>query len=85
MSARRSTQKPWNSRRAWFYFFCGFSVFCVVCGVQAARPSTQAAATSVASSTSPERALLDQYCVTCHNQRAKTANLTLDTMDLAQL
>ena len=39
----------------------------------------------VASSKSPERAMLDQYCVTCHNQRAKTANLTLDTMDLAQL
>jgi mono/diheme cytochrome c family protein len=29
------------------------------------------------------RALIDQYCVTCHNQRAQTAGLTLDTMDLA--
>ncbi len=26
--------------------------------------------------------LLDQYCVTCHNQRLKTAGLLLDTMDL---
>ncbi len=32
---------------------------------------------------SPNRALLDTYCVTCHNQRAKTAGLTFDTMDLA--
>ena len=30
----------------------------------------------------PQRKLLDQYCVTCHNQRLKTANLTLDTLDL---
>src|SRR5215475_14937691 len=28
------------------------------------------------------RALLDQYCVTCHNERAKTAGLMLDKMDL---
>src|ERR1700722_17272110 len=31
----------------------------------------------------PDRALLDQYCVTCHNQRSKTAGLTFDTMDLS--
>src|SRR5207237_9099730 len=26
-------------------------------------------------------AVINQYCVTCHNQRAKTAGLMLDTMD----
>jgi hypothetical protein len=31
----------------------------------------------------PERALVDKYCVTCHNQRVKTAGLTLDTLNLA--
>jgi len=31
------------------------------------------------------RALLDQYCVTCHNARVKTANLLLDQLDLAHL
>ena len=30
-----------------------------------------------------ERALLDQYCVTCHNDRAKTSNLSLQNLDLA--
>ena len=30
----------------------------------------------------PDRAFLDQYCVTCHNERAKTASLLLDKMDL---
>src|SRR5215475_13633634 len=38
-----------------------------------------------AASSSPYRALLDQYCVTCHNQRSKTANVMFDTMDLANL
>src|SRR5579862_3868048 len=31
------------------------------------------------------RAVLDKYCVTCHNQRLKTGGLTLDTADLAQV
>ena len=30
----------------------------------------------------PSRALLDQYCVTCHNDRLKTADLALDTVDI---
>jgi len=36
-------------------------------------------------SVSAHRAMLDQYCVTCHNQKAKTAGLTFDTMDLSQV
>ena len=52
--------------------------------VRAADPAQQAAAPAAAPK-SPERALLDQYCVTCHNQRTKTANITFDTLDLAQL
>jgi len=30
-----------------------------------------------------QRALLDRYCVTCHNDRTKTANLSLAKLDLA--
>ena len=30
----------------------------------------------------PQRALVDKYCVTCHNQKIKTAGLTLDNKDL---
>ncbi len=29
--------------------------------------------------------LLKQYCITCHNQRTKTGNLTLDTVDTANI
>jgi Protein of unknown function (DUF1592)/Protein of unknown function (DUF1588)/Protein of unknown function (DUF1585)/Protein of unknown function (DUF1595)/Protein of unknown function (DUF1587)/Planctomycete cytochrome C len=31
------------------------------------------------------RAVLDKYCVTCHNQRLKTGGLALDNMDLAKV
>ncbi|MBV9506011.1 MAG: DUF1592 domain-containing protein [Acidobacteriia bacterium] len=31
------------------------------------------------------RETLDKYCVTCHNQRLKTAGLTLDSLDLARV
>src|SRR5262245_283413 len=34
---------------------------------------------------SAQRAVLDKYCVTCHNQRLKTSGLALDTLDLQQL
>ncbi|HEX5110198.1 MAG TPA: DUF1592 domain-containing protein [Vicinamibacterales bacterium] len=35
--------------------------------------------------TGAQRALVDQYCVTCHNAKLKTANLVLEDLDLAHL
>src|SRR5262245_38269579 len=32
-----------------------------------------------------DAAVLKQYCITCHNERAKTAGLTLDTLDYQHL
>ena len=49
---------------------------------RAQQPGTPAS-TPAGSTTSPQRALLDQYCVTCHNQRLKTAGLMLDTIDVS--
>ena len=43
------------------------------------------AAVPPAPDASATRAALDQYCVTCHNQKLKTANLLLDQLDLAHL
>jgi hypothetical protein len=37
----------------------------------------------VNSSLQSQRPVLDQYCVTCHNQKLKTAGLMLDKLDLA--
>src|SRR5437764_3532638 len=33
-------------------------------------------------SAAKQRALLDQYCVVCHNDKLKTANLSLEKLDL---
>jgi mono/diheme cytochrome c family protein len=33
----------------------------------------------------PHGALINQYCVTCHNQRARTGGLALDTMSLSNI
>lgn len=41
-----------------------------------------APASAPVASTASQRALIDKYCVVCHNQRAKTAGLMLDKMDL---
>jgi mono/diheme cytochrome c family protein len=43
----------------------------------------QAAARPAPAST--EAAFLNQYCITCHNERLKTGNLTLDTVDVANV
>jgi mono/diheme cytochrome c family protein len=58
--------------------------------VASAQPKAAAAAPAAKPAANPadvatQRALLDQYCVTCHNARAKTANLLLDQLDLAHL
>jgi len=53
---------------------------------QAGRPvaaaNTQLRASSDAAA---QRALLDRYCVTCHNQKLKIGGLTLDTIDVTNV
>ena len=56
----------------------------------AALSHVPAAARQLASSTaapaaSSQRAVLDRYCVTCHNQTLKTAGLALDTTDVTNV
>ena len=63
----------------------GLAITCVTFGqVQAAGPQQQPSAASPLA-VSPQRAVLDRYCVTCHNQKLKTAGLTLDTKDVANV
>src|SRR6266853_496360 len=50
----------------------GLAGACVAFG-QAAPPVTA------------QRAVIDQYCVTCHNQKLKTAGVMLDQADLAHV
>src|ERR1700674_3978783 len=50
---------------------------------QASRPQLNTSASNP--SVSAQREFLNQYCVSCHNERAKTAGLLLDKMDLADI
>jgi mono/diheme cytochrome c family protein len=43
------------------------------------------AARAGATPASPEAAFLNQYCIGCHNQRAKIGGLSLDTLDISRV
>ena len=48
---------------------------------QAATPASTPPAATSATAATPARELVGTYCVTCHNDRVKTANLALDKAD----
>src|SRR5262245_37514653 len=50
---------------------------------EAPKAPAAPAAARAAFDAKTQRALLDQYCVTCHNGRAKAGNLMLDSLDVA--
>jgi mono/diheme cytochrome c family protein len=53
-------------------------------GANRSAPATAAATPApTTASVAAQRALLDQYCVTCHSDKTKRANLTLEKLDLA--
>jgi mono/diheme cytochrome c family protein len=49
----------------------------VAVGTHAQQPATPAAVAA-----NPNKALIDRYCVTCHNQRLKTASVEFDRLEL---
>jgi mono/diheme cytochrome c family protein len=52
---------------------------------QAGRGSqTPSPAAPSSTSAAQQKAVIDQYCVTCHNQRVKTADLALDALDVSK-
>ncbi|SVD47353.1 uncharacterized protein METZ01_LOCUS400207, partial [marine metagenome] len=50
--------------------------FCMPVAVVIGQTSTE---------TPPTRQILDRYCVTCHNERLKTAGLMLDQVDVGDI
>jgi hypothetical protein len=54
-------------------------------GTAAARSPALPARTTAATNLPLDRALLDRYCVTCHNEKLKTGGLVLTGVDLAQV
>jgi hypothetical protein len=72
---------------AFALFVCTAASIATVAG-QSSPPSTRVAVPQPArtgASADAQRALLDRYCVSCHNDRAKTANLSLQGLDLSQV
>jgi hypothetical protein len=67
----------------WPAWLAGTLIVVCAAGVYlgAAGPVQQTRSTSSAP-VSPERALLNQYCVGCHNSRVKTADLALDAVNV---
>ena len=53
--------------------------------VSSGQTSRTQSSNSGSESISTQRALLDQYCVTCHNQKQNTAGLNLEKLDLARV
>jgi mono/diheme cytochrome c family protein len=69
-------------RKPQFIAICfTFSWAILVLRGQAAAPQPSKASVSPAT----PRSLIDQYCVSCHNQRLKTAGLMLDGLDLERV
>src|SRR5258706_1954256 len=75
-------------------FFTSFVVFAGITGIHAEKsgvtgsPSDARTATiSLAPSheRSIDRTMLDRYCLGCHNERVKTAGLSLEKLDVSQV
>jgi len=58
----------------------GWSLGLCVCGVLASLLNAESAAQQA----SAPRAVLDTYCVACHNQKLRTAGLSLDVLDVTK-
>jgi mono/diheme cytochrome c family protein len=59
-------------------------VIAVLWSVAPVARDLQGSGASSQAATAPPRAMLEKYCVTCHNQRLKTGGLALDTLDLTE-
>jgi mono/diheme cytochrome c family protein len=78
----------WRSLVAAFGLWAAVSVMSVSgqsAGVPAPTPVVPAAAPARTAEVAAQQALIDRYCVTCHSDRVKTANLSLQGLDLTNV
>jgi cytochrome c5 len=54
-------------------------------GQSAPAPVPVRATTPAPATTEQQKALINQYCVTCHSARLKTANLSLQDVDFTRI
>ena len=64
-------------------YVCAVLGFALAAFLQSSSSSAIVASRQQGAAASPQRALLDQYCVTCHNDKTRRANLSLEKLDLA--
>ena len=57
----------------------------MVCAAGISAQTVAPHAAAIAPTAAAERALLDQYCVTCHNDKLKTGGLSLQNLDLSTM
>jgi mono/diheme cytochrome c family protein len=69
-----------RARRASIFALCFACALALLAGVQTSARQTAPQAQPVM--VSAPRAVVDQYCVSCHNQRLRTGGLALDSLDL---
>src|SRR5580765_6483245 len=58
--------------------------FAAAYGPLRAAPLSPQLPSSAAAAAAPHRAVLQKYCITCHNERLRTAGLALDTVDISK-
>src|SRR5262249_12294862 len=61
------------------------SLLGIVYLVQGAPQKTPGSTASTFAPSSPQRTILNQYCVACHNEKLKTAGLMLDKLDVSNV
>jgi hypothetical protein len=75
MPAQKMSKVRFQTVNAWAF---ALLLFCWI-----AAPALLLAQAQAPSTANP-RAFLDTYCITCHNQKLRTAGLTLDTLDVTR-
>jgi hypothetical protein len=73
-------------RSVWFGLVAWIVVLATAAGQgQGSAQSSGEGSAQVRTQGSPHGALINQYCVSCHNQRARTGGLALDTLSLSNI
>jgi len=67
------------------YKAAAFAVLLAVTLLASSSVTAQQNPSSAAASAAPHQILVNQYCVTCHNQRSKTAGVMFDTISLTDV
>ena len=71
--------------KRWLKCVSASAAFLVASAVLLAGEPRQQAVSSPPGATSPNRATLDRYCVSCHNGRVKAGGLALDSLDVSRV